>query len=156
MGRVPVPRPLAFALRSSEEDRLGASRTDGGRGRGWRERVEGRRRDIRAPFQIRDERRVLEGIPEFWLTPLGNRVELSDAITGKDAEVLKRLGGINPSYLPTSEHSPGYKLTPRTASSRTRQPRRRTSTGMSLATAVTSFTSALSVRRSSGSRRRRA
>jgi len=56
----------------------------------------------------KDEDSKVAGIPEFWLTALRNHVAISETITDRDEEVLRKLENIRLSY-PDGER-PGFKL----------------------------------------------
>lgn len=97
----PSEAEIAAGIKAAEEDEL---ESDDSEDEGQRNKS----RAPRVPPTAEELSQGPKGIPEFWVTVLGNHPGLSELITERDQVALKHLEDIRVSYL---DDRPGFKLT---------------------------------------------
>ncbi|WAQ90601.1 hypothetical protein PtA15_12A591 [Puccinia triticina] len=93
----PSESEIAAGIKAAEEDE---DDTDS--------EADGEPRPPRVPPTAEELAQAPKGIPEFWVTVLGNHPGLSELVTERDQAALKYLEDIRVSYL---DGKPGFKLT---------------------------------------------
>ncbi|EFP94039.2 hypothetical protein PGT21_001260 [Puccinia graminis f. sp. tritici] len=93
----PSESEIAAGIKAAEEDEDDSDESD----------EDGEPRPPRVPPTAEELAQAPKGIPEFWVTVLGNHPGLSELVTERDQAALKHLEDIRVSYL---DGKPGFKL----------------------------------------------